>query len=167
MTQIQEGQVIKVGMADWRAAMAPDKLRTSGLGSCVGVVLYDEDRQSAVMAHIMLPDSEMAGTRSVQRAKFADTAMEDALACLREKGSRLNRLQAKLAGGAQMFSFSSNSEMMRIGPRNSEAVKSFLRDHGIAVRGEDTGGSKGRTIEFNPLDSCLSIRTVNQGETFI
>ncbi|MFD2704785.1 chemotaxis protein CheD [Salibacterium lacus] len=167
MTKLKEDQVIKVGMADWKTAEAPEKLRTSGLGSCVGVVIYEESRKIAAMAHIMLPDSSMAGTRSLQRAKFADTALEDVLAWFQEKGCRCHRLQAKLAGGAQMFSFSEGSEMMRIGPRNSEAVKMFLEHNGIPVKGEDTGGSKGRTIEFNIMDSSLFIRTVSQGKTII
>ncbi|SFP08210.1 chemotaxis protein CheD [Salibacterium halotolerans] len=154
-------------MADWKTAEAPERLRTSGLGSCVGVVLYEEGLSIAAMAHIMLPDSSMAAGRSLQRAKFADTALEDVLACLKEKGCSLRRLQAKLAGGAQMFSFSEGSDMSRIGPRNSEAVKAVLKENGIPVKAEDTGGSKGRTIEFSIMDSSLYIRTVNEGKTII
>jgi len=32
-----QGQIVKVGIADMNIAKAPDKIRTSGLGSCVGV----------------------------------------------------------------------------------------------------------------------------------
>ena len=39
---IEQGQVVKVGIADMNIVKAPDTIRTSGLGSCVGVVLYDE-----------------------------------------------------------------------------------------------------------------------------
>jgi len=71
-------------------------------------------------------------------------------------------LKAKIAGGAQMFNFGS-SDTIRIGPRNIEAVKKELKRLAIPIVAEDTGGSSGRTIEFNPLTSKLSIRTVNKG----
>lgn len=35
------GSMIKVGMADLKACKCPDSLTTLGLGSCVGVALYD------------------------------------------------------------------------------------------------------------------------------
>ena len=35
-------------------------------------------------------------------------------------------LKAKMAGGAQMFQFASGGDMMRIGPRNVEAVRKEL-----------------------------------------
>ena len=34
--------VIKVGMADYKVGSGPDKLLTLGLGSCIGVTLYDK-----------------------------------------------------------------------------------------------------------------------------
>lgn len=35
------GEVIKVGMADLKTAKAPNTLTTLGLGSCIGLTLYD------------------------------------------------------------------------------------------------------------------------------
>ena len=47
------GEMIKVGMADLKACKVPHALTTLGLGSCVGVCLYDpvtkvSDRKSVV-----------------------------------------------------------------------------------------------------------------------
>ena len=39
---------------------------------------------------------------------------------------------------------------MRIGPRNVEAVKEYLKKYSIPIVAEDTGGNSGRTIEFDP-----------------
>ncbi len=61
-----------------------------------------------------------------------------------------------------MFQFGS-SDTIRIGPRNVEAVKKELKRLSIPIIAEDTGGSSGRTIEFNPTTSMLTIRTVNLG----
>ena len=65
-------------------------------------------------------------------------------------------LKAKIAGGSQMFQFGS-SDTIRIGPRNVEAVKKELKRLSIPIIAEDTGGSSGRTIEFNPSTSMLSV----------
>lgn len=155
--------IIKVGMADLQVAVAPSRLRTSGLGSCVGIILYDERMKQAGMAHIMLPDSSMARNGVINRAKYADTAIADCIKALKINGSSPFRLKAKIAGGAQMFQFSTNNEAMRIGHRNVSAVKEHLRSLKIPVLFEDTGGSSGRTIEFDPNSSILEIRTVNKG----
>ena len=48
---------IKVGMADYKVASGEEVLITLGLGSCVGVVIYDSSKKIAGMAHIMLPSS--------------------------------------------------------------------------------------------------------------
>lgn len=38
-------EVIKVGIAQMDIVKAPHTIRTSGLGSCVGVVIYDESKK--------------------------------------------------------------------------------------------------------------------------
>lgn len=57
---LETKKTIKVGIADLKVAKAPNILRTAGLGSCVGVILYDVNKKIAGMAHIMLPDSSLA-----------------------------------------------------------------------------------------------------------
>jgi chemotaxis protein CheD len=155
--------IIKVAMADLNVVVAPNTLRTSGLGSCVGVVIYDERQDLAGMAHIMLPTSSLYKKHKTNEAKYADTAIPALLALLEQKGSRLDSLKAKLAGGAQMFSFSTGNDLMRIGPRNVEAAKEKLKELRIPIIAEDVGGKSGRTIEFNPSSRMLQIRTLNKG----
>jgi len=155
-------EVIRVGIADMNLVKQPQTIRTSGLGSCVGVVLYDEHKKIAGLLHVMLPDSSLAKSGSFNRAKFADTGIYGLMELLKLEGVRPMSLKAKIAGGAQMFQFGS-SDTIRIGPRNIEAVKNELKRFSIPIVAEDVGGSSGRTIEFDPLTSMLSIRTVNKG----
>ena len=51
------GEVIKVGMADLKTAKAPNTLTTLGLGSCIGLTLYDPVTKIGGLVHYMLPDS--------------------------------------------------------------------------------------------------------------
>ena len=156
-------QVIKVGIAQMDVVKAPNTIRTSGLGSCVGVVLYDESKQIAGLLHVMLPDSSLGRSDAVNVAKFADTGIKALIDLLKLEGVHAFKLKAKIAGGAQMFQFTSDKDSMRIGPRNVEAVKLELRKNSIPLVAEDTGGNSGRTIEFDPITSKLNIRTVNRG----
>lgn len=160
---IEMKEIIKVGIAEMNMVKTPSVIRTSGLGSCVGVVIYDHGKEIAGLAHVMLPDSSLAKAGMVNIAKYADTAVKDLAARLIQNGARAYSLKAKIAGGAQMFQFSTANDMMRIGPRNVEAVKAELAALRISIIAEDVGGSSGRTIEFNPQTGILQIRTVNKG----
>jgi chemotaxis protein CheD len=155
--------IIKVGMADLQVAIGEGVLRTAGLGSCVGVTLYDQTARIGGMAHIMLPDSSIARGSQLNKAKFADTAIPEMLERMVRLGASAERIQAKLAGGAQMFAFAANqSELMRIGPRNVEKCRAVLAELHIPVIGEDTGGNYGRTIELRIDTGVLIVRSVNR-----
>jgi chemotaxis protein CheD len=155
--------IIKVGMADLNVAAFPNRIRTTGLGSCVGVVLYDPLNKIGGMAHVMLPDSSLS-KGIINEAKYADTAIPRLIQELEKAGAERGFLTAKLVGGAQMFAFSTVNETMKVGLRNVEACKVILNQERIPVVAEDTGGNWGRTVELDSKTGHLSIRTVNQGE---
>ncbi|KAA6452394.1 chemoreceptor glutamine deamidase CheD [Bacillus atrophaeus] len=163
----REAVIVKVGIADVQIVRFPDKIRTSGLGSCVGLVLFDKEAQTAGLVHVMLPDSSLSKTAELNRAKYADTAVKATIDMLVEAGCRKFALKAKLAGGSEMFKFKMTNDLMKIGPRNVSAIKKQLSLYKIPVISEDTGGSSGRTIEFEPKSCELHIRTVKQGEKTI
>lgn len=156
--------MVKVGMADLNVLEGNGIIKTTGLGSCVGLTLYDGMVKVSGMAHIMLPDSSIARDASPNRAKYADTAIPELIERMAQLGASPRRMRAKLAGGAQMFAFSiGNSDMMRIGPRNVETCKQLLAQFNIPVIGEDTGGNYGRTIELIGESGILVVRGVNIG----
>ena len=67
-------QMIKVGMADLNICKSPNAITTLGLGSCIGIALYDPVTKIGGLAHIMLPDSTKIRNNS-NIAKFADTGI--------------------------------------------------------------------------------------------
>ena len=115
---------IVVGISDWKICKNPEVLVTYALGSCVGSCLYDKVTGIAGLSHIMLPDSTSAEGKTVNRMKFADTALPDMLAEMIKMGADKRRIQAKIAGGALMFA--TKSEQFNIGERNVAAVKKAL-----------------------------------------
>ena len=155
------GNMIKVGMADLKVCKCPDALTTLGLGSCVGVALYDPVTKVSGLLHCMLPDSTQIRNNS-NVAKFADTGIDYLIELLEKEGAKKSSLTAKIAGGAQMFAFSSSNDMLRVGERNVEAVKDKLKKLGIRVLAEDTGLNYGRTVEFYPETGDFIIKSVGK-----
>jgi len=159
-------EVIKVGMADLKLCSAPDAITTLGLGSCVGIAIRDPVTKIGGLAHIMLPDStQFSG--AVNIPKFADTGAKELVRLIVAKGGNRNRLVAKIAGGAQMFSFQSKSELIAIGERNVAAVKAVLGEMKIPILSSDTGLNFGRTVIFYPETGDFVIKAVGKGEKTI
>lgn len=160
------GEVIKVGMADWKTCSGEDAVTTLGLGSCVGIAIRDPATGIGGLAHIMLPDSTEIRNNN-NRPKFADTGIEDLVKEIVRKGGNRSRLVAKIAGGAQMFSFGSKSTMIRVGERNVLASKKKLSELRIPILAEDTGKTYGRTVVFYPKSGDFLIRAVGMPEKVI
>ena len=156
-------ELIKVGMADLKSGKSPDSIISYGLGSCVGIALYDAQAKVGGLAHIMLPDSTQARATDNQ-AKFADTALPVLLDQILRLGAARSRITAKIAGGSQMFSFVQATDIMRIGDRNAEAVRAVLKSLSIRLLVEDCGGNYGRTVELMLDSGIFVIKTVDKGE---
>ena len=156
-------ELIKVGMADYKVGKAPDTLISYGLGSCIGISLYDPQAKVGGLLHIMLPDSKQARA-SDNPAKFADTGMPLLLRDVLALGAVRSRLVAKMAGGAQMFAFANATDIMRVGARNAEAVKAILSDMKIRLLAADTGGTYGRTVSIDLETGSYKVKTINKGE---
>ena len=148
--------VIRIG--EYAVVEGDTPISTIGLGSCVGIVLYDKIRKISGMSHIMLPE---INDRDDRIGKYADTAIPALIDEMIKKGADKHRLRAKIAGGANIFTF--EDDHLQIGKRNIEAVKNTLKQHNIPIEAEDVGGNRGRTIIFHP-DTCkLFIKMVKKG----
>lgn len=154
-------EMIKVGMADLKVCPYPKSITTLGLGSCVGIALFDPVSRVGGLAHVMLPDSTKIRNNE-NKAKFADTGIDELIRQMERLGAAKTRLVAKLAGGAQMFAFNNQSDMVRIGARNVEASKLKLKELGIRILSEDTGLNYGRTVEFHTETGNFVIKSVGK-----
>ncbi|WP_294352371.1 chemotaxis protein CheD [uncultured Clostridium sp.] len=153
---------VKVGIADLNLVVYPEKIMTIGLGSCIGIALYDKTLKVAGLAHIMLPDSTQF-KNVTQPLKFADLAIPILIEKMLEKGCKKRGLVAKIAGGASMFNFSDKSMVSDIGSRNAEAVKKALAKEGIPILAENTGGNKGRTMILDSENGTVLLKIVGEG----
>lgn len=159
-------EMIRVGMADYKLCAPPDKISTLGLGSCIGVVIYDTKTKLCGMAHIMLPDSTKI-THNQNRMKFADTCLLDMYHELLARGGLKENLRAKIAGGAKMFAHHSDNELLNVGHHNNQAVRKFLQEKNIPIVADDSGKDISRTIVFDPECELLHISVAGVNEYVI
>lgn len=152
---------IMVGMADLNIGRAPDILTTVGLGSCIGLTLYDPVTKVGGLVHYMLPDSK-AVTNNSNIAKFADTGVQELLKRVTMAGANRGRLVAKIAGGAKMFAVTQESNIGSVGERNSFAAKQLLHQLNIRLIAEDTGLNFGRTVELHCDTGDFYIKAVKK-----
>jgi len=132
-----------------------------GLGSCIGIAIYDPVTKVGGLAHIMLPDSTQMRNNS-NIAKFADTGIEELVKRMIAAGANRRRLVAKIAGGAKMFEVSGLSTIGNVGERNAQASKAKLKQMGIPLLAEDTGSNYGRTVELYPSTGEFYIKAVGK-----
>jgi len=158
----QEPQQIHVGIGELKTAFTPHVLVTLGLGSCVGVTLYDPVMRCGGLLHVMLPDST-AYSRVNKPARYADLGVPMLLEELQELGARRERLEAKIAGGAQMFSGADRQFVLNIGQRNIEMVRLMLERLRLRIKGEEVGGNVGRTMYLDTSTGLVTIRSLGQG----
>ncbi len=161
------GQLIKVGMADLKICKSPDVLTTIGLGSCIGIAIYDPTTKISGLAHIMLPDSTQI-RNNTNIAKFADTGIQKLYDDMIKAGANKSKLVAKIAGGAKMFELSNtNSQSINIGDKNAMASRQKLKELGIPLIAEDTGLNFGRTVELYSETGEYLIKAVGKQEKYI
>lgn len=161
-----DAKEIRVGIADLKVVKKPVRLITLGLGSCVGVGIYDPSTHTAGLLHLMLPDSTKF-SRVTNEAKFADLGIPLLVKQMKKMGARPPKMIAKLVGGAQMFSGMDEKLTFNIGERNVEKAREVLKQIGIRIVAEDVGGNKGRTVILDASDGKVYIRTLGREQKVI
>lgn len=153
---------IRIGIGDLNVGKTPDTLITVGLGSCIGIAIYDKINKIGGLAHIMLPDSTQF-SKINNEMKFANLAIPMLVDKLVKFGANKRGMKAKIVGGASMFNFSDQKMTMDIGNRNAEAVKKSLKELSIPIIAEDVGGNKGRTLIFDTSNGIVKVKTAGLG----
>ena len=152
-------QQVQVGISEFVVTDADTTLKSYGLGSCLAVALYDDEAEVGGLAHVMLPSGDEAGSEPTNPGKFADTAIRAMLRQMVESGASYTDVEAKLAGGGDMFEFESFGD--GVGQRNVVAAQEELDKLGVPIVAEEVGGQEGRTVEFDTGTGVLSIRTAD------
>jgi len=153
--------VVVVGIGQMAVSDRPDEvLVTYSLGSCIGLTLYDPEAGCGGLIHCKLPTA--AGlTHPAERDPciFVDTGVVALLRAVCALGGRLDRLVAKLAGGAVLFD---DGGIFKIGERNRDVALRVLAKNRIRLAGEETGGTAARTMYLHLQDGRSMLRSRGQ-----
>ena len=154
---------ITVGIGEWDVLKINGVLVCVGLGSCVGIALYDPVRKIGGIVHILLPIAQN-NKDNLSPTKFANTGIPFLLDEMIKVGADKSAIIAKIAGGSQMPSIKGRENKINVGARNVSVTKEILQSLGIPILGEDTGGSFGRTMEFYIDSGLVRVKTIGRGE---
>lgn len=157
---------LTIGLGEFAVSRDPSLTMIAyGLGSCVGVALYDPVVGLGGMIHVVLPAAPVEGSAR-SPTHFADTGIAYLLQEMERRGAKRSRIQAKIAGGARMFDVN-HASVLDIGNRNVLAVKETLGDLGLTLVGADVGGNYGRTMHFFLKDGQVLITTYGRGQKIL
>jgi len=158
-----EAKIIEVCMGQMEISESPTRLITRGLGSCLGITLYDPNKRIGGLGHPMLPDIDRARIKSNQ-SRFVNSVIVQMVETLEKMGCTRAGLVAKIFGGAHMFSFIATDSYLNVGQKNIEMALTKLKEMNIKVIAQEVGGTFGRTVELNLETGKVMVSTVSWGE---
>jgi chemotaxis protein CheD len=153
---------VKVGVSDAQVTTRDVALVTSGLGSCLGIALYDPGSGIGGLLHAMLPES---ADHPGPPEKFVVDGIDQMIEELEQAGASRRSIRAKMAGASSMLDL--ETESASIGEQNVEAAEEALQARNIPVEGSDTGGGNGRSLRFDPAEGSLVVSVANGDKTVL
>lgn len=150
-----------VNMGEIHVLQGTGILTTVGLGSCVGVTLYDQQAKVGAMAHVFLSESQPTRDPNAIPGKYADTAIPELIRVMVRNGAQRRRLVAKIAGGAHLFS-NITGNRISVGDKNIAAVIEHLQNEKIPLKGKDVAGNKGRKMRLYVESGNVVVTTIGK-----
>lgn len=157
---------VEIHIAELYAGDEDFVITTSGVGSCIVIVLYDRLMRIGGMAHAILPRKRTEDTLTQFRrdesgkvfAKYADQATETLLDEIKALGGNPEHLVAKLIGGAHMFVLL-EGDKHGIGYENTMSARETLARLGVPIETEVVGGTVGRNVRLDCSTGIVEITT--------
>lgn len=139
---------ITVEISDLKVSADPEAvLVTYALGSCIAVLVHDPVRIAGGLIHYMLPLSETAPRKAVERpAMFADTGIPLLFQSMYALGCAKRNLVVKVAGGGALYD---DHGHFSIGKRNYTMLRKMFWKAGVIIAAEDVGGARSRTTRLH------------------
>lgn len=153
---------ITVHIADYAVGAGDLLLVTIGLGSCVGIALWSREARVGALAHVLLPNVNLTTATSAP-GKCPATAVPAMVRRMRELGAS-GDVQARLVGGASMFTPLLAPGSLSLGARNVAATHAACLAADIPVVSEDVGGAHGRSIYFDVASGEVLVRSIQKGD---
>lgn len=151
------------------------ELITTILGSCISIVLFDEQNSIGGINHYMLPAAPPESKKNsvLPITRFGEYAIKTLIQEMINQGASLKNLKAKIFGGSNVLNFSSKKDERKkdvqkkdalIGEENINFARKFLKKIGIPIVSEDVGGVSSRKIFFDTTNYKVFLKRINSVE---
>jgi chemotaxis protein CheD len=158
--------VVSVRLGEYAVTRGEGRLAALGLGSCVALIVHDDQTKVGGIAHIVLP-SPTDSTDQSNLIKFADTAVPFLLEEMGRAGAVHSRIKARIIGGASMFSNLMPKSATTIGQRNVKRCRELLHDAEVEILAEAVGAHMGRSVVLDVSTGTVTVRSVGEGESLV
>lgn len=145
--------VIKIFSGDWYVSTSKDEMVSTILGSCVSACIRDPHIGVGGMNHFLLPGDKTMDNKHSDAARYGMFAMERLINGIMKAGGNKERLEVKVFGGGNVTRNSA-----RIGSRNAEFIRDFLRKEGLRKVSEDLEGEHPRRVHYYPSTGKVMMR---------
>ncbi|MBI5715595.1 MAG: chemotaxis protein CheD [Chloroflexi bacterium] len=153
---------IAVGLGEVKISTDPEAVLVAyGLGSCLGIGMYDSAARIGGMLHAVLPQRTNGDTNL---SKYVDTGVPEMVKKMLAAGARREHLMVRVAGGANMLLNVTFAKTLNIGERNVAAAQEVFTRAGLNVLGQEVGGSTGRTVRLYVADGRMTVRMMGGRE---
>lgn len=144
---MRTAEKIAVGIGEMQLSRDPSAmLITHGLGSCIGVAIYDPVARVGGLLHYMLPEVDQHEEKAAARPlMFGESGIPRLFRAAYAAGAVKNRIIVKIAGGASLIDAGG---VFNIGKRNFLLARKLMWKNGVTIAAEDVGERMSRTVEL-------------------
>lgn len=154
--------VVKIFSGDFYVSTQPDEMLATILGSCVAACVRDPVARIGGMNHFLLPGNDSMVATASDAARYGMFAMESLINGILKAGGRKDRLEFKVFGGGNVINNSA-----RIGSKNAQFIRDFLKREGFKITSEDLEGDQPRRIHYYPDTGKVMMRKLNRKEDML
>ncbi|MCL4560658.1 MAG: chemotaxis protein CheD [Chloroflexi bacterium] len=154
---------INVNLGEIAVSRKPsDILIAYGLGSCLGIGIYDPDHRVGGLLHAVLPQ-KLNGNDPFS-PKYVDTGILNLIDQMVKSGASTANLIIRMAGGANMLAVAELAKTFDIGSRNINSARKTFEQLNLHLAAEDVGGNIGRTVKLYLSNGRMTVRSIGSPE---
>ncbi len=146
---------VKVGTVD-------EILKSSAIGSCVVVSVYDSKLQIGGLAHIMLPGNAPKNS-NYPKTRYAADAIEDLMNQMNSNGAESKGIDVCVIGGGNVLKRENDS----IAQSNIDSVIEILQEKNFKITAKSVGGTDRRSVTLNNETGCVKFTIGDEAEMIL
>jgi chemotaxis protein CheD len=137
-------KIVNVSTGEVKVGRKGEKLKSTAIGSCVVIVVYDSGNNLGVMAHVMLPGRAPKSDYG-ESTRYTADAIDQMIRIITAQGANLCDLEACLVGAGNVLKKQDDS----VCKNNIESITQLLKEKHIPVRAAVLGGTERKSISMN------------------